>query len=127
MYGHNLKSDMRFALELAKIINPSNIREVAREIVDQVESEDDYTIEADGEDWRCIHEDAIERIHDDSIRELVDDCYLSDKNIPDVIKNYFDYEKFARDCRISDGYGHHFASYDGEKHEIGDCYLFRIN
>jgi hypothetical protein len=26
-----------------------------------------------------------------------------------------------------DGYGHHFAHYDGEEHEIGDYYAFRIN
>ena len=26
-----------------------------------------------------------------------------------------------------DGYGHHFAHYDQEEHEIGDYYVFRIN
>jgi hypothetical protein len=26
-----------------------------------------------------------------------------------------------------DGYGHHFSSYDGEEHEAGEYYIFRVN
>lgn len=26
-----------------------------------------------------------------------------------------------------DGYGNHFATYDGEEHEIGEYYVFRVN
>lgn len=26
-----------------------------------------------------------------------------------------------------DGYGHHFAHYDGEEHQVGNWYVFRIN
>lgn len=88
---------------------------------------DDFTCEVEGKEYRFIHEDAIERIHRDEIEQFVDDCYLGGKDIPDIVRRYFDYDSFARDCRISDGYGHHFASYDGEEIEVGDWHIFRVN
>ena len=27
----------------------------------------------------------------------------------------------------ADGYGHHFASYDGNEHEVGEYLAFRVN
>jgi len=39
------------------------------------------------------------------------------KNIGDVVEKYISAE----------GYGHHFAPYDGYEHEIGDYYMFRVN
>ena len=38
-----------------------------------------------------------------------------------------DWEKTAQNCLDADGYGHHFASYDGDELEImlnGDLYYF---
>ena len=87
----------------------------------------DFTVELEGKEFRFIHENAIERIHREEIEELVNDCYLGEKGIPDVVRMYFDYDSFARDCRISYGYGHHFASYDGEELEADGWYIFRIN
>ena len=86
----------------------------------------DFTCEIDGREFRFIHEDAIERIHREEIEYFVDDCYLGGKEIPDVIRRYFDYDSFARDCRISDGYGHHFAQYDGNELEADGWYIFRV-
>lgn len=42
-----------------------------------------------------------------------------------MLKNGIDelQEEYAR----QDGYGHHFAHYDHETHEIGEYYAFRVN
>lgn len=34
-------------------------------------------------------------------------------------------KKLAEKYASADGYGHHFSSYDGEEHEIGDYYIFK--
>lgn len=122
--------DINTALKFAKDISASDIRAFARAVMEGYESardSDDFTVETDDGEYRFIVEDAIERIHRAEIEDLVDDCYLADKNIPETIKNYFDYDSFARDCRLSDGYGHHFARYDGNEYENGKYYMFRTN
>lgn len=117
-------------MDYKEIISALGIYEDAEEFELELEiahKGNDFTCEINGNEYRFIHEDSIERIHRDEIEEFVDDCYLSDRNIPDAIKRYFDYDSFARDCRISDGYGHHFAKYDGEEIEAGDWHIFRVN
>lgn len=118
--------DTKTALKIALEIKAYDSREAARAIMD-AEDGDDFRFTVDRDEYRVIHDDAIERIHDDEIREMVDDCYLSDESIPATIRRYFDYESFARDCRLSDGYGHHFSSYDGNEIEVGDYHVFRLN
>lgn len=113
------------ALRIAKEIDYSDIRSDARAILDSEEG-DDFTVDFGSKVYRFIHDDSIEGIHREEIKELVDDCYLS-RDIPDIAKQYFDYDSFACDCRISDGYGHRFASYDGEEIEVGDWHVFRTN
>lgn len=113
------------ALQIAQYIEADDIRAKAREIMEL--ADDDFRVEGGRAAYRIIEEDAIERIHDDEMRELVDACYLADRHIPDMLRSYFDYERFARDCRMSDGYGHLFSSYDGSEETFGSYYVFRTN
>ena len=119
----------RCEMDYKNVIDAIGIYEDAEEFELALESAKrgaDFTCDIDGSEYRFIHEDAIERIHRQEIEELVNDCYLGGKEIPDVVRRYFDYDSFARDCRISDGYGHHFASYDGEELEADGWYIFRV-
>jgi hypothetical protein len=61
--------------------------------------------------------EALEKLEDvcisecsliDAATELFDECYLSD--VPEAVRNYIDYEAFARDCRLG-----------------GDMYEFELN
>ena len=120
----------KIALQFAKDISADDVRAFARAVMDAYDSArngNDFTVETEEGEYRFIEEDAIESIHREEIETLVDDCYLSDKNIPEMIKRYFDYDSFARDCRLSDGYGHHFSSYDGSEERNGDYFMFRVN
>ena len=122
--------NIKTALQFAKDISAADVRAFARAVMEAYEiarDDDDFTVETEEGEYRFIEEDAIERIHREEIENLVDDCYLSDKNIPEMIKRYFDYDSFARDCRLSDGYGHHFSSYDGSEEQNGNYFMFRVN
>jgi hypothetical protein len=126
--------DMKTALQIAKEINVNGLREDARAILEAFENasaSDDFTVDFGRIEYRIISDDEIEAIHRRELEELVDDCYgiASLKKKLGNIGNYFDfdYDAFARDCSMSDGYGHHFASYDGEEIEIGNYRIFRVN
>ena len=89
--------------------------------------ENDVYAELDGGEWRIIHEDVIDDIATDEIKDLVQDCYL---NGTDLDKHWWieiDWEQTARNCTTADGYGHHFSSYDGNEFELGGWYFFRVN
>ena len=124
MKGKEMKT--KDALRIAKEIDYSDIRSDARAILDSEEG-DDFTVDFGSKEYRFIHDDSIEGIHREEIKQLVDECYLSSRDIPDIVKQYFDYDSFARHCSISYGYGHHFASYDAEEIEVGDWHVFRTN
>lgn len=122
------------ALKFAKDISASDIRAFARAVMEGFESDRkgiDFTVETDEGEFRFIHENEIESIHRESIEQFVDDCYDLEKMKKDMgtLANYFnfDYDGFAEDCKNSDGYGRHFASYDGDEYENGNFYMFRVN
>lgn len=122
------------ALQFAKDIEVSDIRSDSRAILEAFENardDQDFTVEFGRIEYRFIHDDAIERIHRTEMEDLVDDCYALEKVRNDLgsMGQYltFDYDALARDARIYDGYGHHFASYDGEEIENGDWRAFRVN
>lgn len=119
--------EIKTALKFAKAIKADDIRAFTREVIEAYESarnDCDFTVDTSEGEFRFIEEDSIERIHREEIEELVDDCYLSEAS--DIIKQYFDYDSFARDCRISDGYGPHFSSYDGSEEQEDNYYMFRV-
>ena len=64
------------------------------------------------------------------------DCYIDECIIPELPENlqgYFDYDAWKRDAKLSDGYGHTIATYDGEEHEQRDpdtgewFFIYRTN
>jgi len=109
------------------------------------DSGDDFEVN----NYRFIRRDAIDAIHRE---ELASDLYIlgcfnadflagiTDIDV-DAIQALQDAEAFEalgklvlphideiqRQYSSVDGYGHHFAHYDGEEHEIGDYYVFRVN
>lgn len=107
---------------------------------------DDFTVG----DYRFIHEDAIDEILAD---ELSGDEYLLGCFNAEFIADVTDWpvaliraaqqgqqygligeaivrggfiKKLAEQYARVDGYGHHFAPYDGKEHIIGNYYAFRI-
>jgi len=112
------------------------------------DGQDDYS---HNDDWRVIHQDSIDAIQSE---ELGNDDYLLgcfnasflasvlDIDV-DVIQSMQEAEAYEAIGKLinsmdkieelqtrystMDGYGHHFAHYDHETHEIGDYYLFRTN
>ena len=122
--------DTKTALKIAAEIDYADIRTDAREILNAHDG-NDFRVEFGRREYRIIHEDAIESIHRDEIETLADDCYNLDKvrrelgNLGQYLT--FDYDAFACDARINDGYGHHFAKYDGEEIEVGSWHIFRVN
>jgi len=100
-----------------------------QEYIDTIENaieSDSSTIELDGMEFRLINEDAIREIYQDEQEELIKDCYLSNlKEIPWWLE--IDWEKTVENVLDSDGYGHHFASYDGGELYTDGYYIFRTN
>ena len=100
-----------------------------QEYIDTIENaieSDNSTIELDGMEFRLINEDAIREIYQDSQEELIQDCYLSNlKEIPWWLE--IDWEATVQNCLDSDGYGHHFSTYDGSELYTDGYYIFRTN
>jgi hypothetical protein len=94
----------------------------AGELLYKLDTDTDFSIDIDGEEYRVIHDDVIEGIWEESLRDLLEECY----EIPDFLANYIDYDAWVSDCKV-DGMGHHFAGYDGEEHGVADWYMFRTN
>ncbi|MDB4459767.1 hypothetical protein N9015_01115 [Akkermansiaceae bacterium] len=101
-------------------------RDEARELVEQLESEDDFYQEIDGEEYRFIRDSEIWDIYVEGIQEITEDCY----NIKAPSWLAIDWEKTAENCYV-DGYGHHFSSYDGNEIEYDfddqSWWIFRSN
>lgn len=125
-------------------------REKCTEIMQQMKSDEkDFRIDDGNAEYRFIHTDEIDSIQKE---ELLSDLYvlgnftpwfiaditgldmdtiekaqksesfellgaLMAKNIDEVQENY----------SRTDGYGHHFAIYDGQENEAGNYYVFRTN
>ena len=95
------------------------------------DTDEDFYVELEGGEYRFIHEQDIWDIYVEGIEEITKECYLcvGQKDLPWWIS--IDWEKTAETCYDADGYGHHFASYDGEEDEQefwGELYyIFRTN
>lgn len=91
------------------------------------ENEDDFSLDFDGNEYRIIKDYAIWDIYVDAIKDIVNDCYdLKLDNIPHFVAFDIDWEKTAKNTYV-DGYGHTFASYDGEELATGNHWVFRTN
>jgi hypothetical protein len=113
--------------ELLDIVGGTHLFSDCRELYQSVDSDicDDFIIEFDGEEFRIISDDSIEDIHTDGVKEITVDCYLDGTELPSWLE--VDWEETAKNVRESDGYGNHFASYDGEEHSTQSYYIFRTN
>ena len=120
--------------DILELINESlqlqSNRDEVREIERNIESENDFYVEIDGQEYRFVHDDFIWDIYVDGIKEITEECYL----VNDGAKQWWiaiDWEKTAQNCYDADGYGHHFATYDGNEVEWafdGENYhIFRTN
>lgn len=84
---------------------------------------------SDGE-YLVLDEFEAEKRYDDYLDSYIEDCVLGD--MPEHLRNYFDYEAFKRDASI-DGRGSFLASYDSCENEILDpdtnetFYIYRTN
>lgn len=90
-------------------------------------SEDDQSVEFDCCEYRIIKDSAIWGIYVEEIENIVTGCYdLKLDKIPDFIAVSIDWEQTARNAYV-DGYGHTFASYDGEEICTPGYWAFRVN
>lgn len=96
------------------------------------EFSDDINFEFDGNEYRIIADSAIWGIYVETIKETVYECYnLKLDKVPDFIALSIDWEQTAKNA-YADGYGHTFATYDGEEIEVCidnklQYYVFRTN
>lgn len=101
-------------------------RDEARELVQQLEFEEDFFQEIDGQEYRFIKDSVIWDVYVDEIQEVTRDCYGI--KAPEWVA--IDWEKTAENCHV-DGYGHHFSSYDGSEIEYDfddqSWWIFRTN
>lgn len=111
------------SIELDLTVNRDEVRELEDKLYTDY---DDFFIELDGEDYRFIHEDFIWDIYVDEIKEVTEDCYIG--KMPEWVA--IDWEETAENVYQADGYGHHFAHYDGNEYEhtIDDAlyHIFRV-
>lgn len=116
-----------------RLLEDYNISATDDEIDDLVNSSDeqDFCIVLDGNEYRFIDDKFIWDIYVEEIQQVTEECYLSGMDTDKLWWIEIDWEKTAQNCLDADGYGHHFASYDGEELEImlnGDLYyFFRVN
>lgn len=97
------------------------------EILESEIDSDDFTVDFDGNEYRIIADSSIWEIYVEEIKNIVEDCYdLKLDSIPDFIAFEINWEQTAKNA-YADGYGHTFASYDGEESEAAGFWIFRTN
>ena len=116
-------------------------------VTEMSQNVDDFTVGK----YRFIHEDAIDDILADELSsdEYILGCFNASfiasvtkwpivlieaaqkgeqfEAIGKAIINGHFLQEMAEQYAMADGYGHHFAFYDGEEHSIGNYYAFRID
>lgn len=94
-------------------------RDEIKEVIQRAENCDTDFVTGD---YRIIDDHYIADIYYDEMIDSIKDCY--DLDVPDFIE--IDWDKTVENCMI-DGYGHHFASYDGHEHHSEGYYIFKTN
>jgi len=124
-----LKSIVKSICEYQGFNSLEEVKEVIQAVKDMDgilhNSYEDSTIECNGVEIRIISTTDIFDIYQDTIQEIVEDCYeLNLDKMPSFVE--FDWEETAKNCLV-DGYGHTFSGYDGTEYEDNDFYYFRTN
>lgn len=107
----------------------SDIFEALETLEEKMNSDDDFSFEFDGNEYRIIKDSSIWEIYRDEIQRIVEECYTDviqlDK-IPSFIAVSIDWEQTAKNAYV-DGYGHTFSGYDGSEEQAGEWWIFRTN
>lgn len=94
-------------------------KDFRKELFDNLaDYKDDFYIDNGQSEYRFISDAAIEDIHTEEVKDLVQDCYLNGTDLDKYPWIVIDWEETAENVRRSDGYGHHFSSYDGSYEEF---------
>lgn len=108
--------------ELELDIDKDEVREFERSL----NSDNDFWIEIDGQEFRVINDQVIWDIYVDEIKNITEECY--DIKAPTWLA--IDWEETASNCFV-DGYGHTFSCYDGSEFECQfdkeNYFIFRTN
>ena len=129
----NLDEDIHVAIDIFDTIENYHSGEfIASELVELIEflgnAESELYLEVDGMEFRLIADSAIDEIYQESFKEMVEDCYdLKLDELPSFLQITIDWKASADYVQMCDGYGNHFASYDGEELESSGYYIFRTN
>ena len=139
-----LKKHGKEIVSFCKENNIDNIREIYDNIKD---GNDDFEID----NYRFIDMNQIDKVMedelsgDDYILGCFNDYFLADileididviqvmqkaeafEAIGKLIKSMKKLPELVEEYIAADGYGHHFAHYDGEELELSDYYVFKIN
>jgi len=55
-------------------------------------------LNSDNREYRIIPESIIERVFEESARDLIDDCIIPE--LPEMAKRYFDYDSMINDMSM---------------------------
>lgn len=105
------KTDAREVLD----IDRETWAEIKDELIDLMETNDDFIFDIDDAGYRFIDTNVIEKTFHEECRETIEDCY--NLSVPDFIE--IDWKATTDNCLV-DGYGHQFAHYDANEHEISN-------
>ena len=101
----------------------------AENLIDEMYCKNDFTIEIDGGEYRFINDSEIWDIYFDEQKDLIEELYL-----PNLTREWWiaiDWDTTITNVFEADGYGHHFAQYDGHENSIiwktEIWYIFRTN
>lgn len=132
MISNNIKL-YRQVIELCEYLDIDD-KAFKQDVFDSVYNcETDFEVDlGKHQSWRFINEDYIDDIHEEYIKDLVNDCYLQTE-LPWWIA--VDWSETSQNCINADGYGHSFATYDGNEYEHRfkneelneNYYIFRTN
>jgi len=101
----------------------------AEELSFAFDNDTDFYITLDGKEYRFISENTIDDTYHDEQMDLIKECYLDGKDLPWWFE--IDWDKTIENVLNADGYGNHFAGYDGSEetltYESELWYVFRTN
>jgi len=101
----------------------SELKELDEHIEDKYESKEFYIeLPNNGYEYRIISEYWIDDILEDSLEDLITDCYQLGEG-SEWLMRYIDWKQMAKDT----DYGEHFSSYDGSEESDNYYYYFRTN
>lgn len=104
-----------------------NVDETLKELIDEIEVENDiFTYQK--EEYLILTDDEADERFEESLDTYIEECIMPE--IPERYRFYFDEKLWKRDAAY-DGRGNSLASYDDNEHEINYkgtyYYIYRTN